>query len=345
MSEQLNRKQVIANIKAAAKAAKIDEANLPVTWYDKIREEIPVIPTPSAELNECLGPGGIAQGRVYEFFGPEAGGKTTLAAQVCAEAQRLDMHCAYIDMEHTLDPVYLQNLGVDMEKLMISQPSNGTDAIKLLKVLIQSGVGLVIIDSVAALSTVEELEKEITDANVSLAARMMSQALRQVQPMAHINNCTLIFINQLREKIGGYGSPETTPGGRALKHYAAGRLRIARTEIKKVGGEPARQISKIRVVKNKVGIPFKECEVDIIFGRGIDRIADMIRVAKKRDVIKGTSRMTLPQLGCDGLKGHEGELKFVGTDAVIEFIESCDGYADALMQKLSKPGLQEVKNV
>lgn len=346
MSETLTREQVLANIKAGARAAKIETDNIPRTWKDRVLEDIPVIPTPSAELNHALGPGGIACGRTFEFFGGESAGKTTLALQIIAEAQKMGGVCGYVDMEHALDPGYVAALGANMDDLMITQPSNGDEAMRVLEVLVRAGCSVVVVDSVAALSTSAELEKDIADANVAQGARLMSQVMRKIQPLARQNNCSVIFINQTREKIGGYGNPETTPGGKALKFYASVRLRMVGTsKTETEGGEVVARETKIKVVKNKVGPPFREAEVTIRFGKGIDTASDLIRFAKRKGIISDNrGRMVLPRLDCPGMIDvPDGEIKIHGHGNAVVFIEQTEGYADALMRECRNP--QEPKKV
>ena len=223
-----------------------------------------------------------------EVYGPESGGKTTLALHVVAEAQRAGGVAAFVDAEHALDPVYAAALGVDVDQLLVSQPDTGEQALEIVELLVRSGaVDVVVIDSVAALVPRAEIEGEMGDAHVGLQARLMSQALRKLTGVLSKSGTTALFINQIREKIGVlYGNPETTPGGRALKFYASVRLEVRRKGDVKVGAERVGSRVRVKVTKNKVAPPFREAEVDILFGRGIDRLGDLVQVAADMDVVQ-----------------------------------------------------------
>jgi recombination protein RecA len=247
-----------------------------------------VISTGSLSVDLALGVGGLPRGRVIEIYGPESGGKTTLALHVVAQAQALGGVAAFVDAEHALDPNYARALGVDVDELLVSQPDTGEQALEIVELLIRSGaVDVVVIDSVAALTPRAEIEGEMGDSHVGLQARLMSQALRKLTGVLSKSHCTAIFINQIREKIGVmYGNPETTPGGRALKFYASVRLEVRRLGDVKVGAEKVGNRVRVKVTKNKVAPPFREAEVEIIFGRGIDRLGDLINIASDLEIVQ-----------------------------------------------------------
>jgi len=247
-----------------------------------------VISTGSLSVDLALGVGGVPRGRVVEVYGPESGGKTTLALHVVAEAQRAGGVAAFVDAEHALDPGYAAAVGVDVGELLVSQPDTGEQALEIVELLVRSGaVDVVVVDSVAALVPRAEIEGEMGDAHVGLQARLMSQALRKLTGVMSKSGTTVVFINQIREKIGVlYGNPETTPGGRALKFYASVRLEVRRKGDVKVGAERVGSRVRVKVTKNKVAPPFKEAEVDILFGRGIDRLGDLVQVAADMDVVQ-----------------------------------------------------------
>lgn len=249
--------------------------------------DIEVIPTGSLSLDCALGVGGYPKGRIIEIFGPESSGKSTLCLHAVAESQKQGGVCAYIDAEHAIDPLYAQNLGVDIDNLILSQPDSGEQGLAIAETLIRSkAVSLVIVDSVAALVPQVELDGEMGDNSVGLQARMMSKAMRRLSGLIDKTGCTVIFINQLREKIGiMYGNPETTTGGRALKFYSSIRMDIRRVDKIKEGSEIIGNKTRIKIVKNKVAPPFKEANIDIIYGKGIEKSGEILDKAVEMDLI------------------------------------------------------------
>lgn len=310
---------------------------------------VEVIPTGNLALDIALGVGGVPRGRVIEIFGPESSGKTTVALHIIAESQKMGGTAAFIDAEHALDPVYAKNLGVDIDNLFVSQPDTGEQALEIAEMLVRSGaVDVVVVDSVAALVPRAELEGEMGDAHVGLQARLMSQALRKLAGSISKSRTTAIFINQLREKVGVmFGSPETTPGGRALKFYSSVRIEVRKAEALKQGSEIIGSRTKAKVVKNKVAPPFKQADFDIMYGQGISREGSIIDIATKLNIINKSG--TWYSYGDERLgQGRENVKEYLKEHfQVTEEIENKIRKTlniPGVMKKNSKPQAQDKKN-
>ena len=283
---------------------------------------VEAIPTGSLSLDLALGIGGVPRGRIIEIYGPESSGKTTLALHIVAEAQKRGGEVAFIDAEHALDPYYARALGVDIDSMLISQPDTGEQGLEICEALVRSGaIDVVVVDSVAALTPRAEIEGDMGDSHVGLLARLMSQALRKLAGSISKTNCIVIFINQLREKVGVmYGNPEVTTGGRALKFYASVRIDVRRVEAIKSGGEVVGNRTKAKIVKNKVAPPFREAEFEIMYGEGISRLGEIVDLAVKLDLIQKS-----------GSWFSMGELRLgQGKDAVKAYLRDNPETADKL---------------
>ncbi|MBO7473307.1 MAG: recombinase RecA [Ruminococcus sp.] len=249
---------------------------------------VDAIPTGSMTLDMALGIGGVPRGRIVEIYGPESSGKTTVALSIVAQAQKAGGEAAFIDVEHALDPVYAKALGVNIDNLLVSQPDSGEQALEIAEALIRSGaIDVIVLDSIAAMTTRAEIDGEMGDLHVGQLARLMSQAMRKLTAAISKSNCVAIFINQIREKIGVmYGNPETTPGGRALKFYSSVRIEVRKGEVLKSGTDVIGACTRCKIVKNKVAPPFKECEFDLMYGSGISRTGEVLDLAVDLDIIK-----------------------------------------------------------
>ena len=277
--------------------------------------------TGSLSLDLALGIGGVPRGRIVEIYGPESSGKTTLALHILASAQKTGGEVAFIDVEHALEPAYARALGVDIDSLLISQPDTGEQALEITEQLVRSGaLDVVVVDSVAALLPRSELEGEMGESSVGVIARLMSQALRKLAGTVSRTNCIVVFINQLREKIGVmYGNPETTPGGRALKYFSSVRIDVRRIETLKVGGEMIGNRTRAKIVKNKVAPPFKEAEFDIIYGEGISKIGEIVDLGVKLDLIDKA-----------GAWYTYGDVRVQGRDSMKEYLREHPDVSDQI---------------
>ena len=295
--------------------------------------DVDAIPSGSLLIDEAIGVGGYPKGRIIEIFGPESSGKTTLALHAIAECQKMGGRAAFIDAEHAIDPVYAKNLGVDVNELILSQPDNGEQALEIVEMLANSGgVNLIIVDSVAALVPQAELDGEMGDSSVGLQARLMSKAMRKIAGVLNKKECAVIFINQLREKVGVmYGNPETTSGGRALKFYASVRIDIRRTEAIKQGADIVGNTCRVKIVKNKVSPPFKQCEIDIIYGQGISKEGEILDRAVELGIIKKSGSWF----------EYNGNKIAQGRDAAKTYIKENEDVASELLEKIKSGVVSE----
>ena len=302
---------------------------------DKMNVE--VIPTGCLSLDWALGLGGIPKGRIIEVYGPESSGKTTVALHMVAEVQKSGGIAGFIDAEHALDPVYAKAIGVNIDELYISQPDSGEQALEITETMVRSGaVDIVIVDSVAALVPKAEIDGDMGDSHVGLQARLMSQALRKLTSVISKTNCVVVFINQLREKIGVmFGSPETTTGGRALKFYASIRMDVRKSDVIKQGGEVVGNRTKIKVVKNKIAPPFKEAQFDIMFGHGISRTGDVLDIAVDDNIVVKSGAWF----------SYNGEKIGQGRENVKLYLESNPNIFDEIEKKVRELHSQKVSNV
>lgn len=293
---------------------------------DAVNVNVEAIPTGSLMLDLALGVGGVPKGRVVEIYGPESSGKTTVALHIVAEAQKRGGEAAFIDAEHALDPVYAQKLGVDIDNLIVAQPDTGEQGLEIAEALVRSGaLDVVVIDSVAALVPKAEIEGEMGDSHVGLLARLMSQALRKLTGITAKSGTVVIFINQLREKVGVvYGNPETTPGGRALKFFSSVRLDVRRSETIKNGAEIIGNKTRVKVVKNKVAPPFKEAEFDILYGEGISKEGNILDAAVNLDIIKKSGAWF----------SYEGEKLGQGRDNIRKYMKENPEFSEMIEAKV-----------
>lgn len=295
---------------------------------ERVHEKIDVIPTGCLVLDIALGIGGIPRGRVIEIYGPESSGKTTVSLHIIAETQKLGGTAAFIDAEHALDPTYAEKLGVNLDDLLVSQPDNGEQALNICETLVKSGsVDIVVVDSVAALTPKAEIDGEMGDSHVGLQARMMSQALRKLTGVINKSNTTVIFINQLREKVGVmFGSPETTTGGKALKFYASIRLDVRRKDTIKDGANIIGNRTVVKVVKNKLAPPFKTAEFDIVYGKGISQSGCVVDLALNADIIQKSGSWF----------SYNDEKIGQGKENVKQFLEEHHDIYDEITQKVKE---------
>ena len=290
--------------------------------------QVDAIPTGSMTLDLALGIGGVPRGRIVELYGPESSGKTTVALHIEAEAQKQGGEVAFIDVEHALDPVYARALGVDIDNLLVSQPDSGEQALEIAEALVRSGaIDVLIVDSVAAMTTKAEIEGEMGDSHVGMLARLMSQAMRKLTSIISKSNCVAIFINQIREKIGVvYGNPETTPGGRALKFYASVRMEVRKGEAIKDGTTIIGNRTRVKIVKNKVAPPFRECEFDILYGKGISRSGEVLDLAVDLDIINKSGSWF----------SYEGQRLGQGRDNIKELLQNTPQLMQEVEEKIKK---------
>ncbi len=300
---------------------------------DRPAVDVDVIPSGSLLLDEALGVGGYPKGRIIEIYGPESSGKTTLALHAIAECQKQGGKAAFIDAEHAIDPVYAKSLGVDIDELILSQPDSGEQALEITEMLANSGaISLIIVDSVAALVPQAELDGEMGDNSVGMQARLMSKAMRKLAGILNKEKCAVIFINQLREKVGVlYGNPETTSGGRALKFYSSIRIDIRRNEALKSGSDIYGNSVRVKIVKNKVSPPFKQCEIDIIYGKGISKEGEILDLAVEAGLVKKSGAWF----------EYNGSKIAQGREAAKEYLMSNQDVADELTKQIKELRLKK----
>ncbi len=293
---------------------------------DRESVDVDAIPSGSLLIDECLGVGGYPKGRIIEIYGPESSGKTTLALHAIAECQKQGGRAAFIDAEHAIDPLYAKNLGVNIDELILSQPDSGEQALEITEMLANSGaIQLIIVDSVAALVPQAELDGEMSDNSVGMQARLMSKAMRKIAGILNKKECAVIFINQLREKVGVmYGNPETTSGGRALKFYASIRIDIRRTDAIKDGSDIVGNTCRVKIVKNKVSPPFKQCEIDIIYGQGISKEGEILDRAVALGFIKKSGSWF----------EYKGSKIAQGRDSAKDYIKHNEEVANELLEQI-----------
>ena len=295
---------------------------------DRPATNIDVISSGSLLIDNALGVGGYPKGRIIEIYGPESSGKTTLALHAIAECQKKGGRAAFVDAEHSIDPLYAKNLGVNIDELILSQPGNGEEALDIVETLASSGaIDIIIVDSVAALVPQAELDGEMSDNQVGLHARLMSKAMRKLAGILNSNACTVVFINQLREKVGViYGNPETTTGGRALKFYASVRIDIRRSEAIKSGNSIIGNTVNVKIVKNKVAPPFKNCQIDIIFGKGISKNAEILEIGVAKGILTKSGSWF----------EYNGNRFANGKDAAKNYLDEHPDFAQELQEKMTK---------
>ncbi len=290
--------------------------------------DVDVIPSGSLLLDEALGVGGYPKGRIIEIFGPESSGKTTLALHAISECQKRGGRAAFVDAEHAIDPIYAKNVGVNIDELILSQPDSGEQALEIVQMLAKSeAIDLIVVDSVAALVPQAELDGEMSDSSVGMQARLMSKAMRKLVGVLNKADCAVIFINQLREKVGVlYGNPETTSGGRALKFYSSIRIDIRRTEAIKSGADIVGNTVKVKIVKNKVSPPYKTCELDIIYGQGISKSGEILDLAVQYGIINKSGSWF----------EYNGQKIAQGKENAKDYIQNTEGLMDELIRQISE---------
>ena len=326
MAKEENKEQELKLDETLKQIEKLYGKGAVMRLGDRETVDVDAIPSGSLLIDEAIGVGGYPKGRIIEIFGPESSGKTTLALHAIAECQKNGGRAAFIDAEHAIDPLYAKNLGVDINELILSQPDNGEQALEIVEMLADSGsINLIVVDSVAALVPQAELDGEMGDSSVGLQARLMSKAMRKIAGILNKKECAVIFINQLREKVGVmYGNPETTSGGRALKFYASVRIDIRRTEAIKQGADIIGNTCRVKIVKNKVSPPFKQCEIDIIYGQGISKEGEILDRAVELGLIKKSGSWF----------EYNGSKIAQGRDAAKAYLKDNEDVANELLEKI-----------